>query len=123
VIYMPYPDYRRSAKCLSNSDLMQQRAACRRLIGVMHSRQHSDWQEWMSEWVNMGDAVLHATDATLEEMERRRMTGPFGVTPWMLKKNTPPPDWLGNKAFHDMYKTVLLRANPGHYGKMGWRVT
>lgn len=122
MIYMPYPDYRRSAKCLSNSDLTHQRAACRQLIGVMHSRQRMDYQAWMDEWLGAGDAVLWITDATLSEMARRKMTGPLGVTPWMLRHDTPPPDWLGNPAFHDEWKRVLLRSNSNHYGRMGWRV-
>ena len=121
MIYMPYADYRRSAKCLSDEHLKVQRMACRRLIGVMFSHQSFDDQPWMREWTGHGDAVLHATDATLCERKRRGIDE-RGVTPWMLIKGTPTPPWMDDLAWHDEHRRILLRADQKHYARMMWRM-
>jgi len=122
MIYMPYPDYRRSAKCLSDEHLKMQRMSCRRLIGVMFASQSFDDEAWMSEWTSHGDAVLHATDAVLHE-RRRRGIDERGVTPWMLMKGTVAPPWLGYADWHEDQKRTLLRLDPKHYARMMWKVT
>jgi hypothetical protein len=32
------------------------------------------------------------------------------------------PPWLGNRAFHNSHRSVLLFKDPRHYGKFGWKV-
>lgn len=120
MIYMPYQDYRRSAKCLSDAHLREQRVSCMRVINVLCASQKRDREPWMADWENHLDAVLYAIDATIEELRRRKLQGPHGICPWMLRKNTPEPSWLGESAYHDEVKQNLLKADPAHYGKMGW---
>jgi hypothetical protein len=123
MIWMPYQDYRRSAKCLSDQHLREQRVACRKIIGVMFNGQRRDIATWMVDWSRCSDAVLWATDATLREMTRRRLPGgPFGETPWMLIRGTEPPVWLGREEAHRTHKEMLMKADPQHYGRMGWRL-
>jgi hypothetical protein len=95
--------------------------SCRRLIGVLFASQQLDEEPWMSEWTGFGDAVLHVTDATLHERKRRGVDE-RGVTPWMLIKGTPTPDWLGDQKWHEQEKRTLLKLDPKHYARMMWRV-
>jgi hypothetical protein len=118
MIYMPYPDYRRSAKCLSDVHLKEQRDTVRHLIQriVVLSKDDSHWAPHVT-------ALLHVCDATLEE-RRRRGVDERGVTPWMLvRSEEQPPPWIGDPAFHTVEKLKLLRLDPKHYTRMMWRVT
>lgn len=121
MLYMPYRDFYRSAKCLSDQHLREQRAACRRIIGVMFSSQKQDFQSWMLDWAGHSDAVLWATDAALREMERRKLPGKWGVVPWGMLRATDPPPWLGVAEVHQKHRELLLAKDPVHYGRMGWR--
>lgn len=124
MIYMPYPDFRRSAKCLSDQHLREQRVACRNVIQTLTVPRSAQLDAILrSTWEGHINAVLEVTDATLAEMARRKLKGPLGVTPWMLRRNDEePPDWLGDEAWHLGVKRILLKADPAHYGRMMWRV-
>lgn len=121
-VYLPYPDYRRSAKCLSDAHLIEQRASCRNLImNITVPRCYSGDRTHLDPWVECINGVLWLTDATLEE-RRRRGHDEKGITPWMLYKLGLPsrPDWLGRPDYHEQVKRELLHLAPAHYGKMGW---
>jgi hypothetical protein len=120
--YLPYPDFYRSAKCLTDNHLMEQRNFCRNAIQTLTIpgrciRQPVD----VVMWEGHINALLHLCEATLRE-RKRRSTGEKGVTPWMLLKKDEErnPLFIGDKEFHDVFKRRLLQAAPAHYGKMGW---
>jgi hypothetical protein len=114
-IYLPYPDFRRSAKCLTNQHLDEQRRTVRRLIQEIVVLQKDD-----SEWSNHVSTLLQICDATLDE-RRRRKIDERGVTPWMLDHGDPPPPWLGDPKYHEQHRRALMHLDPGHYGRMKWR--
>jgi hypothetical protein len=119
MIYMPYPDYRRSAKCLTDDHLKEQRNSIREAIRIITVPRSGLMQAWIQEWEGHMTQLLYLCDATLEE-RRRRKIDERGVTPWMLNHEDPPPKWLGDVYYHDQSKRRLLHLNPGHYGRMGW---
>ena len=113
-IYLPYQDFRRSAKCLTDAHLDEQRITVKYLIydTVVHHRS-TKWDGHMTQ-------LLEIYEATLCELSRRRgdRTPPV---PWMLDHADPPPAWLGDPAFHGEERMRLLRLNPAHYERMKWR--
>lgn len=120
-VYLPYADLRRSAKCLSDFHLNEQRKSCRHLIHALTvPKSYSGDMELVTPWQGHMTALLELTDATLEERRRRRIDE-RGVTPWMLRHadDTWPP-WLGDSLFHTQHKLYLLRADMKHYERMGW---
>lgn len=121
-VYLPYPDYRRSAKCLNDDHLKEQRNSCRNLIQALTvPRSYSGDMTHVLPWAADINGLLWLTDATLEE-RRRRGIDERGVTPWLLYKRDLPsrPYWLGNPDYHAAQRKHLLTAAPAHYGKMGW---
>lgn len=113
-VYLPYPDFRRSAKCLSNAHLHEQRLAVRGLIYdiVIHHRQN--------EWSGHMTQLLEVYAATLAEWSRRGVLV-ADVVPVMLDHGDRPPAWLGDRRFHDSQREALLRLDPAHYERMKWR--
>jgi len=119
-IYLPYPDYRRSAKCLTDDHLKEQRNFIREAIRTLIiPGRLSKALVNVAVWEGHMTSLLQLCEATLDE-RRRRKIDERGVTPWMLDHEDPP--LMFDKAFHDGMKRVLLKANPLHYGRMGWRV-
>jgi hypothetical protein len=121
--YLPYQDFYRSAKCLHDDHLREQRTFCRDAIQALTIpgrmlRQPVD----VVMWEGHVSALLHLCEATLRE-RRRRNSGEKGVTPWMLERREErEPLFIGDNAFHDQFKRKLLHLKPEWYGKMGWRV-
>lgn len=121
MIYLPYQDFRRSAKCLSDDHLREQRNSIRTAIRTLTVPRSGPMDDWIAEWGGHVTQLLQVCDATLEE-RRRRKADEKGVTPWMLDHGDYPPDWLGNPYHHDQHKRRLLHLNPGHYARMQWRL-
>lgn len=119
MIYMPYPDFRRSAKCLSDAHLREQRNSIREAIRTLTVPRSGPEHDWIGEWRGHVSQLLELCEATLQE-RRRRGADERGVTPWMLDHGDYPPDWLGNAYRHDQDKRRLLHLDPAHYGKMNW---
>lgn len=114
-IYLPYRDFRRSAKCLSDAHLDEQRKTVRKLIQDIVVL-HRDDEQWSGHVTQL----LFVCEATLCERVRRGRDE-RGVVPWMLDHGDPEPGWLGLEEFHAQERMKLLHLDPQHYGKMGWR--
>jgi hypothetical protein len=120
VIYLPYQDFYRSAKCLSDAHLAEQRRSVREAIQAM-TVPFSRTEPWMQNWEQNVTELLWVADATLRE-RRRRGVDERGVVPWMLARRDQPmmPEWL-TKEYHEQERMKLLHLDPTHYGRMGWR--
>lgn len=118
MIYLPYTDFYRSAKCLSDHHLREQRSAVKSAIHAttIPCVQRPDW---IGPWEGHVTQLLHVCEATLREL-RRRGRDERGVTPWMLDHDDPMPDFIGTPEYHEEQRRVLLEADPTHYGRMGW---
>jgi hypothetical protein len=119
MIYLPYRDFYRSAKCLKDNHLIEQRNSLRDNIHALTvpGIRCADWAE---QWRGHTTQLLWLTDATLREL-RRRGRDERGRVPWMLDHDDPDPEWLGTDAYHGEQRMILLRMDPEHYGRMGWR--
>lgn len=121
MIYLPYQDFRRSAKCLSDDHLREQRNSIRTAIRTLTVPRSGPMDDWIAEWSGHVTQLLQVCDATLEERRRRKLDE-RGMTPWMLDHGDYPPDWLGNAFYHDAVRRQLLHLNPAHYARMEWRL-
>lgn len=124
-IYLPYPDFRRSAKCLTDEHLRLQRNWIRSAIHALTVPGRLSLRVYdidIGAWDGHMRSLLFLCEATLDERKRRGIDE-RGVTPWMLDHGEEPPAWLGDPAFHDEQKRKLLHLAPSHYGKMGWRLS
>ena len=125
--FLPYPDFRRTARILDPRRLGKQRVEAYQVLRAFHVpgygwRHHPVVRMWAGhedalaaygvaicrEWIFRGraDTVLESIlqthgRETLPQAELRRM----GLL----------PSWLGRRAFHRSHQSALLRKDPGWY--------
>lgn len=126
--FLPYPDFRESARCLDRQRLGKQRVEClqvlRALLGeAVGWRSHPAVRMWRGST----SALLEYGFAVCDEWRRRgyRDTVADSLTDLMLTHDVeegPAPRWLGDQPFHDSHKSNLLRKDPAHYGRFHWEV-
>jgi hypothetical protein len=120
--FLPYQDFRRSAKCLDRLRLGKQRLENKQIIQALVVP-GSGWANHpaVKMWEGHVGWLVHYQAAIIEEWTRRGYKNSV-VVPWMLDHGDPRPCWLGSPALHDSHKSNLLRKDPEHYGRMSWRV-
>ena len=119
MIYLPYADFRRSAKCLSDEHLREQRGSVRDAIRTLTVPRSGPRHDWIAMWDGHVSQLLEVCDATLEE-RRRRGLDERGQTPWMLDHGDYPPPWIGDAYYHEGIRRMLLALEPKHYERMMW---
>lgn len=120
--FLPYADFRESARCLDRSRLGKQRVECKQILNALVNggawRNHPIVKMWdgyapalaaygracCDEWTSRGYADTCA--AAFNEF-------PFHIT-------TPP--WLGNEDFHESHQSNLLRKDWRYYAAFQWNV-
>ena len=122
--FLPYADFKLSARCLDRARLGKQRVECmqiaRAIVGESGGwKNHpatkmwadhlpalcSYWRAIVDEWKSRG-----YIDNTHKELER--IESEYCVD--RLASNMPV--WLGNEEFHTSHKSNLIRKKPEHYG-------
>lgn len=123
--FLPYADFRESAKCLDRKRLGKQRVECKQLLSGQWPNHPASvmWRgcelclvlytaEICTEWLRRGyeDNILAWLKIWLKEN--------YGMTLRELAEHPPEkPYWLGNLYFHLCHQSNLLRKSPEHYRK------
>lgn len=113
---MPYPNLKKSLKCLDYRRLGKQRVEAHQILNILLNR--TDKKGWKNHpAVKMWQGYENALKLYFNK----------AVKLWVSKgyKNTMKleiiddkiilPKWIGNKKFHDSHKSNLLRKNKNHY--------
>jgi len=114
--FMPYPNLKKSLKCLDYRRLGKQRVEAHQILNILLNR--TDKKGWKNHpAVKMWQGYENALKLYFNK----------AVKLWVSKgyKNTMKleiiddkiilPKWIGNKKFHDSHKSNLLRKNKNHY--------
>lgn len=120
--FLPYPDLVKSAACLDNKRLGNQRRETKTILGALINnngwRHHPAVKMWKGhegflakyglaicqEWVKRGKV-----DNTAEYF-RGIMNG----------RDLSPPPWFGNERFHSSHRSNLLRKDFSWYSQFNW---
>lgn len=117
--FLPYPDFRESARVLDMRRLGKQRVEAKQIAtalvrGGAWSR-HPATLMWSGHLVALGAYY----NAVLDEWVRR------GYRSTMVRMPTSAvyrlPFWVGDDTFHASHRSNLLRKDPAHYGQFGWQ--
>lgn len=123
--FLPYESFIRSAQVLDYRRLGKQRVEAKQILQALHFGgtwvKHPAakmwrgyerclgvyWYTMCQEWCNRGynDNLIHEAKRYLASMT--------------LVTQEPP--WLGCAKFHASHRSNLLRKDPVHYGKFGWK--
>jgi hypothetical protein len=134
--FLPYPSFINSARCLDVRRLGKQRLECRQILstlgrqvthGTIRPREPTaGWENHpaVKMWRGYEDSLALYFTIVVQEWERR------GYVNNMEVLNTDdckaflvpsPPPWFGDSAFHASHRSNLLRKDPQHYGRFGWK--
>ncbi len=127
--FLPYPDFRESARVLDDKRLGKQRVEAmqlhRAIVGTTGWSSHPAAVMWRQhpralarygliicvEWISRGFRD------SLSDYFWDAQFGDDQPTP-VLKLGMPW--WLGDDQFHASHRSNLLRKKPDHYGRLGW---
>jgi len=144
--FLPYPDFRRSARVLDNRRLGKQRVECLQLLQALTGFKTVETPtSWTLEsfnpkgWVNHPAAKMwrgyevalaaYAIEICDEWIRRgyrdtcrsRIIALVPRVNPATRTAYIAKPPWFGDEAFHAAHRSNLLRKDPEWYGRFDWR--
>jgi len=121
--FLPYADFKASAKCLDYRRLGKQRVEAMQIHKIVSGeRTTGGWinHPAVNMWRGFANSLAYYYNEIVDEWVRR------GYKNNMEYLICPPsitePLWLGDKDFHDSHKSNLLRKDASFYGKYMWDV-
>jgi hypothetical protein len=111
--FLPYPDYRKSAKALDMRRLGKQRSECIQLLRGQWPN-HPASKMWRGHFYHLGIYGIAICDEWIARGYKD--TCLRKIQALMLRhENTGPPSWLGTIDFHRSHRSNLLRKCADHY--------
>jgi hypothetical protein len=121
--FLPYRNFARSAACLDNRRLGKQRVEAMQILNILAGKT-SAWKHHPAVlmWAGHEKALRQYLRTVILEWKRRGFRNGIRIPAErrLLPHEIPP--WLGTRRFHFSHRSHLLRKDPQHYGKMGWKV-
>lgn len=122
--FLPYADFHKTAACLDNRRLGKQRVKVLQILRTMAGYTEG-WKNHPAVlmWTNYEDALVDYGLVICKEWKRRgfRDTCQNKIKRFISFHVYDLPPWIGNRAFHASHRSNLLRKDPAHYGKFGWK--
>ena len=131
--FLPYPDFRETARVLDKRRLGKQRAEAIQVLraltvagyGWRHHPAAAMWAGYeealvtygldiCAVWCELGSADTCATTLVADLARGTGIPAPRGQGDLATAGELPP--WLGDPAFHRSHQSALLRKDPTHYG-------
>ena len=121
--FLPYTDFKESAKCLDYKRLGKQRVEAWQIYQIVSGkRTKGGWinHPAVNMWRGFSNLLAYYYNDILDEWIKRgyKNTMEYIVCPPSITE----PLWLGNKDFHDSHKSNLLRKDPTFYAQYMWDV-
>jgi len=132
--FLPYPDFKKSAKCLDWRRLGKQRVEAYQILRILCGVNEGNgwvnhpavrmWEgyEWALfdyiceiclEWIE----VRGYKDTIYDKIDLLPIPGDPNLA---INLNLPMPPWFGDASFHASHRSNLLRKDPEWYGQFGW---
>jgi hypothetical protein len=117
--FLPYPDFKESARVLDRQRLGKQRVECyqiwRALTGLSNGWvNHPATKMWAGHVDALCDYYARVCEEWVCRGYRHNTTYMTWTEPYLR------PAWLGNPDFHASHRSNLLRKDPVWYGQFGW---
>jgi len=119
--FLPYKDFKESAKVLDNKRLGKQRVEAYQIYKAL-TEENNGWRNHPAVlmWKGHEDCLLEYMFAMIEEWTSRGFKDTIAEKFEGIKINPLPPSWLGDPEFHAAHRSNLLRKSE-HYKQFNWR--
>ena len=113
--FLPFPDFKKSAKALDNKRLGKQRVEVLQILNTL--KKGNKWANHpaVRMWKGHGCALAKYGNACLDEWKRRGFAS--NMKPLKGSDSCSMPSWFGRKDVHDSQKARLFQKDPGYYGR------
>ena len=113
--FLPYPNFKKSVKCLDYRRLGKQRVEAFQILNVLLGRTKT--KGWINHpatkmWCGYENALKSYFNVCVDEWKKRGFNNNMRYE--TIKGEIIMPPWLGGRNFH---KSNLLRKLPEHYDK------
>lgn len=121
--FLPYADFKRSAKCLDYKRLGKQRVEAMQIY-VMVSGQRTEGG-WINHpatnmWRGYPEALGLYLNACIDEWISRGYSNSIEKIKIDNEKEVKMPPWLGDERVHASHRSNLLRKDAYYYDQFGW---
>ena len=116
--FLPYPDFKQSARVLDRQRLGKQRVEALQLLEAI--RYGSQWRHHPAckMWLGYANALVLYGKTICDEWISR---GYKDNSCWPKIEFIVLPWWLGNEKFHSAHRAALLAKDSFWYGSLGWK--
>ena len=122
--FLPYPDFAASARVLDRARLGKQRVEAKQILLALTTTGYG-WQNhpvvamWRGREVALARYGAAICSEWIARGYRDSLLPYFGA--FARRRRTKLPQWMGDARVHASHRANLLRKDPEHYGKFGWR--
>jgi hypothetical protein len=118
--FLPYPDFRSSARALDDRRLGKQRSEALTILRVLDGKVKG-WRHHPAVlmWKGYERALKLYMNACIDEWVRRGFRNSMRKAGVRGRVEYPP--WFGDPKFHACHRSNLLRKDPVYYGRHGWK--
>ncbi len=126
--FLPYADFRLSAKVLDKKRLVCQRKECTQIWSSLTDPDYG-WKNHpaVKQWANCKNLLAaYGYFISLECLERgvADNNDVLGFFSKIMQGYVPPaPWWMGLHEYHLSHRANLLRKDPVYYSQFGWSVS
>jgi len=118
--FLPYSDFKKSAKCLDYRRLGKQRVEAYQILNTLTINPKSRWRNHpaVKMWRGYEDALRLYINCMIFEWKSRGYKNNMKI--YDVDNNISFPTWFGDEKFHKSHRSNLLRKYPEWYEKFGW---
>lgn len=126
-IFLPYPDFLQSLKCLDNKRLGKQRVETYQIISAITRRPKLDgspYKGWLNHpctvmWKKYVPALKLYLNDSIDEWVSRGFKNTMEYE--RINEDLILPSWFGNERFHSSHRANLLKKDSDFYSKYDWK--
>lgn len=111
--FLPYPDFKKTARVLDSRRLGKQRAEALTIIRCLATPNRWVHHPAVKMWRGYEDALKAYLNACIDEWVRRGFVNRMDKMPHAPHPDMPP--WLGDPDFHRSHQSNLVRKDPAYY--------
>lgn len=119
--FLPSADFEACARCLDSRRLGNQRLEALIILRTLRRQTSGGWRHHpaVKMWRGHENELGHYLNCMIEEWVRRGYRN--HIRRRRVRFPLRPPPWLGEERLHASHRSNLLRKDPAHYGRFGWR--
>jgi len=124
--FLPYPDFKKSAKCLDYKRLGKQRVEAKQILNILNGKAKLNkngkisWENHpaVKMWKGYEKPLTQYMNTMIQEWIDRGYKNTMEINRSNEKFDLPP--WIGDDRLHSSHRSNLLRKNKDYYSKFGW---